>query len=282
MNLKSFSLGIGDILGVMIPGIIWVFTIFYLHVLYPDYFKDDILKLSAQLSQLFPGNTSIMNLMIIIISSYIIGYLSRMIPPVWLDWITVPIANLASDKRYSNYEKKKDGVITTRHKLRPYDFKFSNQVEKLKSILPGIEDYTSESASFHPIFICKRFILQKSPLLWAEAERREAEIRLVNGLFYPSLSYTLIFFCRGQVLIGLFFWIITFFLAFVFRRRRYGEVTFIYGATYLVAKDLQKISVDPRHHDIEQNQIRRVLRSGYLQCLLAIESDLGLVNILEQ
>jgi hypothetical protein len=57
MTLKSFSLGIIDLLGIMLPGVVWLLLIWYIHFAFPQLlWTDNLSAFCKEVSQYFPTN----------------------------------------------------------------------------------------------------------------------------------------------------------------------------------------------------------------------------------
>ncbi len=242
MTLKSFSLGIIDLLGIMVPGVVWVGLLFYFHFLYPNIWVKEFTLASKEAIQYFPENSFLVNCVVLLFSSYVVGYLSRLAPPRLLDRITIPIAFFGTGERFSKVHK-----LQRQDKIAPYDFLYKHQAEHLRNMESGSAEFSGVSNYFQMFFLCKRLILQYAPNLWADAERREAEIRLINGLFYAVFFSFLVFTFQGDFLFACFALLLTVFLAVSFRRRRYAEVSFVYSSTYIVLKDLENKKKNALH-----------------------------------
>jgi hypothetical protein len=235
MHLKTFSLGIIDLLGIMVPGAVWNLLLFYLHVLHPETFQREISLVSAELNRVYPDYCVLVNSCLFLFGSYIFGYISSLIPLRWFDRMTFFLAFLDSEMTFRQTLK-----VEWKKKLHPYDFLLGEQNEKLKQLqIDGVE-LIGQQKHFQMFFICKRFILQHSQTVWLEAERREAELRLINGLFYSALFSTILLLAGMQIILALISLCITLLLALGFRRRRQAEVAFIYGAASMLEKDIQR------------------------------------------
>jgi hypothetical protein len=235
MNLKTFSIGIIDLLGIVVPGATWNILVFYLHVLHPETFSQELLKVSEALNDLFPNSQGLVNLSLFLFSSYVLGYISSLIPLRIFDRITLLLANLDSGMEFLEVWR-----INRKKKLHPYDFLYEDQIAKLKELNIGGAALLGKSEKyFQMFFICKRYILQNSQVLWLEAERKEAELRLINGLFYSTSISCFLLFLGGQILLAIIGLGIAVLLAIGFRRRRHAEVAFVYHAAAIVAKEMQ-------------------------------------------
>jgi hypothetical protein len=177
----------------------------------------------------------IISLCFFIFSSYLIGYLTRLVPPRLLDRLTIPLASVGTDFTTKNAWKN----FNAKQKMMPYDFLYKDQSTKLQRLLDGSEDFSNASDYFRPFFLCKRLILQYSPQLWIDAERREAEIRMINGLFYVTLSMATVFLIQGAFSLFFVSIFLASLLAIAFRRRKYAETSFTYSATFVILKDLE-------------------------------------------
>ena len=167
MNIKNISLGIIDLLAIMIPGIIWVSLIFYLHAIF-RLFDSEFIRISKELKTVFPNNWIEINTFSFLFYSYVIGYLSRLIPISIIDRITSYFISIQKNG-WSSLIK----VTSFTYWLQPYEYKYSHQFKIIKDLLKGSDNFINSSIDFHPFFICKRFLLQNSPQLWSEAQRRE-------------------------------------------------------------------------------------------------------------
>jgi hypothetical protein len=235
MNFKGFSLGVVDILGIIIPGIIWVSLIGCVHILYPTFLNSEYSTISCLIIKIFPGNLVVANSFLFVFMSYLVGYVSRLIPPRFLDRVTVSLASVGTGKKFKDVWN-----LGWKEKVHPYNFLYQSQSEALGEMQVGMKDFGSNSNYFQTFFIGKRMILLHSATLWSDAQRREAEIRLINGIFYSVLSTAILFFAHAEILLGLFFLSVTLFLALAFRRRRYAEVAFVLSATFVIINNLQR------------------------------------------
>jgi hypothetical protein len=190
------------------------------------------INVSKEVIQIFPEHIFIVNTFIFLFSSYLIGYISRLAPPRLLDRMTVILASVGTEKKFMEAWKH-----PWNEKEQPFDFIFDPQNKKLKNMYKGCNTFCSKTRDFKMFFICKQIIHQYSPTLWLEAERREAEVRFINGLFYPTLFVSFIFFFGTNIVYGLFFLALSVFLLLAFRRRRYAEVSFALIATFVILKD---------------------------------------------
>jgi hypothetical protein len=231
MNLKSFSIGIIDFLGVMIPGIIWVGIFFSLHALYPDLLSNEYSRISTEVSGIFPESSFAVNTFIFLFCSYLIGYISRLAPPRLLDRITFFLASISTE-----YTFKEVWKFSWKKKEQPFDFLFEHQSNILKKMFGDCDSFCGKTRNFKMFFLCKRIIHQYSQPLWLEAERMEAEIRLINGLIYPSLFSALFFFFLAKITCGFLLIALSIFLILAFRRRRYAEVSYVLSATFVIIK----------------------------------------------
>jgi hypothetical protein len=232
MSIKSLSIGIIDFLAVMIPGTIWIGIFFGLHALNPDFLRYEFDTISAQLYQLFPGSTNAINTSILIFCCYLTGYISRLIPPRVLDRLTIPLAWIGT-----GLTRKASLLHDWREREQPFDFVYKDQSDYLMDIYKDVRIFCGSIRDFKMFFISKRIIHQYSPALWLEAERREAEVRFINGLFYPALVLSVLFFLHGNIICGFALLLLSIFLILAFRRRRYAEVSFILSATYVILKE---------------------------------------------
>ncbi len=228
MRFKSFSLDIIDLVGIMFPGVIWASLFYLIHVLYPNILSAEIKNIWNNLNTSFQGSHFILNTFIFLFSSYILGYISRLFPTNWLDWLTLPIAHLRSGKKL-----KESRLYNFKSKLYPYDFMFDSQRKNLENIFKDLYEFVGNSGYVKTLFLIKRFLLHSAPNLWENARRREAEIKFINSMFYLSFVVFVLFLTRGNLITSLFFFLFLLFWYFTFRRRRYAEVSFIYGSTFI-------------------------------------------------
>jgi ABC-type multidrug transport system fused ATPase/permease subunit len=235
MNVKNFSLGIGDLLGIMIPGIIWVLFLFHLHLLYPQILQSELSDFSKGLSTQFPNDSLFLNSFLLFFFSYVLGYLSRLAPPIFIDKLTAPIASFSTEKKFKEVIK-----INFKDRIQPYDFLFSKQVALLQEIRKDITEFTGPSTKYSLFHFCKRIILQYSPKLWSEIQRREAEVRFINSLIYIVFALTALFIIHLQFIYCLSSLLLLLFLLIAFRRRRYAEVSFTYTSGFIVLKELEE------------------------------------------
>jgi len=229
MRFKSFSLDIIDLVGIMFPGIIWASLFYLIHVLYPYILSKEINNIWNSLNTSFQSNRFILNTFIFLFSSYILGYISRLIPTNWLDWLTLPIAHLRTGKKYQETKDR-----NPKNKLYPYDFLFDTQRKYLESKFSDLYYFVSDPSYIKTLFLIKRFLLHSAPNLWENARRREAEIKFINSMFYLSFFVFLLFLIRGNVITSILFFLLLLFWYYTFRRRRYAEVSFIYGSAFIL------------------------------------------------
>lgn len=235
MNTKSFSLGIGDLLGIMIPGIIWVLFLFHLHLLYPQLLQNELSDYSKGLTTQFPDKSLFVNSFLFFFFSYVLGYLSRLAPPIFIDKLTAPIASFSTEQKFKDVIK-----INSKVRIQPYDFLFSKQVALLQKVRKDIAEFSGPSTKYSLFHFCKRIILQYSPTLWSEIQRREAEVRFINSLIYIVFALTSLFIIRFQFWYCFASLLLLLFLLIAFRRRRYAEVSFTYTSGFIVLKELEE------------------------------------------
>lgn len=229
MRFKSFSLDIIDLVGIMFPGVIWASLFYLIHVLYPQILSTEIRNIWNSLEYSFQGSQFILNTFVFLFSSYILGYISRLFPTNWLDWLTLPFAYLRSGMNYREVKS-----FNLKSKLYPYDFMFESQRKNLEGIFNDLYNFVGKSKYVKTLFLIKRFLLHFSPNLWENARRREAEIRFINSMFYLSFVVFLLFLLRGNLITSVMFLSFLLFWYFTFRRRRYAEVSFLFMVQHLL------------------------------------------------
>jgi hypothetical protein len=244
-KFKSIPLTILDILGIFIPGSVWLVLLVTTFRLNSEVtIEDGISPLTSckTIGLFFQDlNSPLLAALVFIVASLLIGYTIRPIAMGLAEWFSLPF------QKFHN--------TTWGFKLNELKFPFTKLFEKepyYQKILTIVENVTGckkESLPRHPPFsAAKRYLRLISPSLWEESERREAEVRMVGGVLL-AMIYSLILSLIVIILqyikpiqfhdkTSIWFWLVVSFVAVIilslgFCRLRYGEVANTYLNTLI-------------------------------------------------
>lgn len=283
-ELRPISITIVDFLGVFLPGTVWLvlFATFY-HLILDNFTLEytPILEIKNLLAK-FSGYSSLSLLLL----SVIIGYLIKPSTTKIAEFFYGVFPYIGRNLLYNLFE---NGVcfrewcrivslndyklpFKTYHQKFAYYNQIINLVNKQIISVNNKEKNTEDKADNYstvlnclpkkdtqPFSVCKRILREISPSLWEEAERREAEVRML-GSFFVATIFSL--FCSLFSLIWnplshfksrhIWTWFLVsllaaLFLRWIFGKQKKQEVTQVY-MNFLVANSefLRNFKVDSK------------------------------------
>ena len=218
-----------DILGALLPGIVWLVVLATLLQLVTDP-KVITTPMSAAMALVDAGSSKGVGFIgLLFLCALAVGYGTK---PLTNAPAEVLAAWTGSRFPYAND-----------HSGRPH----LNELEKLALRMTGVEKLEDvKPLHVQPFSTCKRYLRVHCPALWEEAEHAEAETRMLGSLFLASAASALLVLVsallaaswppeatRAITLSALL--VLVFGLAF--RRRRKREVSLVYLNTLIALRD---------------------------------------------
>ncbi|UCE06780.1 MAG: hypothetical protein JSW07_01685 [bacterium] len=251
-RFKSIPLTILDILGIFLPGSVWlVLLVTTFNLKFENTIGDGISPLASckAIASFFQDlNSPLLATLVFIVVSLLIGYTLRPIAMRLAEWFSRPFQKL---------HKSTKGLKL--HELKfPYTVLFEKEpfYQNILDIIENVTNCNPDSLPRHqPFSAAKRFLRLISPSLWEESERREAEVRMMGAvllaMIYSSILSLIVLLLQYikviqfQDITGTWIWFIVSIIAFVvlsmgFCRSRYSEVVNTYLNTLIAYNQLVK------------------------------------------
>jgi len=213
-TFQSFSLTIVDLLGVFIPGIIWVIVLHNGYNILCKVMSIDIKDFGfyvfvKELLKNYP-NSSTLNLSILIFLSFSIGYfISTIAMHIGSEIAPVLYYRIIVGKkcRYK-VESSDNKYLWKRYRYIKFPFNkiFNNEnyFEQIKNIVSSHEiDIDGQNKAYNrmPFTLIKRKLKVNCPSLWAGMERAEAMVRMLGSIFLAlTFNFIMIFIASWFIL----------------------------------------------------------------------------------
>ena len=258
-KFRSISLTIVDFLGAFLPGVIWMFVAWYfislMNIIVPTFFKSlvyyNIFK-DIQGSELLTNKSmDILAIFCFLIIGSILGYIMEAI-------VMAPASHIAPFFQLrlwkNSFKGNEPPKLISRFKntyaryLFPFDILYAEEIGKFNKIRVSHElDDSKEKFKYGLFSLLKRRLKIKSPNMWEEIERLEANARMLGSLFMAGFANLLIATIKvfiGDNFINDFIWFlfsifIACTLAYAFMKRHKKEVRILY-LNYMVYINSEK------------------------------------------
>jgi hypothetical protein len=229
--VKGLLINIIDVLGIFVPGFLLLIGI----LLFPP-LANDLLKEWPTFTILLEAIRN--NIWIVaslsVIASYVLGFLIRL--------CSIRILHTLTKRSWAEKLRLRTTVIEPTIKSALNDEELCKAIEANAKA----ERISSLAPYFH---FAKRIVRSGPPVLWAESERMEADIRFAAGIFVPLLVFIVdglwLWSLSGSVLaaisgVGAFVIIVT------FPSRRIREVVYNYYLALIVLRYVAKLPASTR------------------------------------
>lgn len=264
-TFTPIRLTIIDFLGVFLPGMVWTILFFTLREMVSPQWNikpTDPLKvaffiatLPKELSGHEYGAPFYVGLALL---SILIGYFNMALSTYPAEWISIRVSSVIRKIKASFinlfkcfWKIKKNQETQETQEIKdnfPYQ-KYYEENKKflyssIKKIVNAELQIQEESdnvkieklASYEPFEICKRLLKIRQPVLWEEAQYREAQVRMLASLLLASLFNLILSTLAIKEEPSWMFTslVITIIIGQTFRNRRFREVEDVYISTLLV------------------------------------------------
>jgi len=264
-TFTPIRLTIIDFLGVFLPGMVWTILFFTLREMVSPQWNikpTDPLKvaffiatLPKELSGHEYGAPFYVGLALL---SILIGYFNMALSTYPAEWISIRVSSFIRNIKASFinlfkcfWKIKKNQETQETQEIKdnfPYQ-KYYEETKKflyssIKKIVNAELQIQEESdnvkieklASYEPFEICKRLLKIRQPVLWEEAQYREAQVRMLASLLLASLFNLILSTLAIKEEPSWMFTslVITIIIGQTFRNRRFREVEDVYISTLLL------------------------------------------------
>lgn len=246
--MKGIFVTIVDILGVFVPGFLLLIGI----LLFPPLFLDSFIQININntenkttiLCREFQNNTIIITSIIVIIFSYVLGFIIRLFSVRFMQFVT---RFFWEDKL-----KERTEVMTKQVKKSLKNPQLCKTIEAEAKLHSNYE-LSEQAPYFH---FAKRLIRSKNPNLWLEAERLEADVRFSAGIFIPlvllivdGVWFAIKYNNKAGVILTIFTFLIALIVLVTFPGRRIKEVVYGYYLALIVLEYPDKNSEKEKEKD---------------------------------
>ena len=268
MEVKSrpIPVTILDFMAILLPGLVWellFFITFQLASGQSSFINSPIIGLKSILPEKSSEFSWTPVLLLIAGVALVIGYVVK---PIATQLTQILTAILFKFRKKHKEVSLKDWRFPFNHYFK--DDKYQKDVSKFIYDKFGCE--ASELPGQQPFSTAKRYIRLKSPVMWEECERMEAEVRMVGALFLATiynlllcliilLSKATLGCCSDVHYRSIWIWLIVsvvigLFLAEIFNLLRIREVKYVYLNTLIIRKFGTLTEVDAEQSKIVSEQ----------------------------
>lgn len=194
-KVKSIPITVADVLGYLVPGLIWLLLIVTAFAAYdlkgtgtsaiaPPTQKIPLLMAWERLDQFAAGNSSVLVVTAIVLGALLIGYVLKPVATTLTTYLIWPFVCLFYDSGL--------GVLILYGKTVKFPFDLTNRgkhyhtlTKKKMEVLLGCQAVELDGSNlFHS---CRRYLWINAPVLSEIADRREAEVRMFATLYLGAL-----------------------------------------------------------------------------------------------